>query len=257
MHVQRLNRPIFELPDSHPAHRFLRAFIKCRQDCVGREIQNDDLDQEWVSDTDGRSWSYSAFAYEYLAFDIVLDGWLSRAQDLTPTERYWLEQLPRWRALQQECKSAALRDGKLMLIPLVDQVLAMLDLWEQCIRARQARVHWNSRAEAVPSSITNADYVGPMRVLSREFPAFSNLLGSWFADAKLEGYGDDEMVRMFLTASTEDAVKRARKECAQLLERESLPVQEISDEANRCFASQHECREWVRGISLALSQMSS
>jgi len=52
-------------------------------------------------------WSYSGFAYMYLSFDIVLDGWLTHAAQRTPDEQYWLDQFPRWRELLGECKSAA------------------------------------------------------------------------------------------------------------------------------------------------------
>jgi hypothetical protein len=136
MQVFSLNREILELPESHPAHRFIRAFAECNQNCVGRELSNKPIDQQWYSQTDGQVWSYSRFAYEFLAFDIVLDGWLSHAARRTPNEEYWLNQLPRWRELLRECSIAAEHDANYAMLVIVEQVVRMYDLWEQCILAR-------------------------------------------------------------------------------------------------------------------------
>ena len=136
MQIEMLNREILNLPESHPAHRFLRAFIECRDSCVGREASCDPVDQEWFSDTDGLVWSYSDFAYRYLAFDIVLDGWLTHAARRTPNEQHWLDQLPRWRQLLHECKIAAEGDKNDRILPIISKVLRVLALWEQCIVER-------------------------------------------------------------------------------------------------------------------------
>ena len=131
MQVDRLNREIFNLPESHPARRFLCAFIECRRNCVGRECSDDPIDQEWFSECDRHAWSYSRFAYEFLSFDIVLDGWLTHAEKRTPDEQSWLVQLPRFRQLLNECKSAAECDNNRAIFPVIAQVLRMFELWEQ------------------------------------------------------------------------------------------------------------------------------
>jgi hypothetical protein len=136
MQVERLNQEILNLPESHPAYRFLRAFIGCRRDCVGREASNDPVDQEWFSESEGRLWSYSEFAYKFLSFDIVLDGWLTHAAQRTSDEQYWLAQLPRWRKLLHECEKAAQDDNNYAMLPIVAQTLRMFALWEQCIVER-------------------------------------------------------------------------------------------------------------------------
>lgn len=127
MHVFRLNRPLFEFPESHPAHQFLSAFIRCRVECVGRDACDEPIDQEWFSASELRQRSFSDFAYAHLSFDIVLDGWLSNAQELTESEKQWLDQLPRFRVLLEECKSAAIEDGNSRILPLVQQVKDMLE----------------------------------------------------------------------------------------------------------------------------------
>jgi hypothetical protein len=136
MHVRYFNREIFDLPEDHLAHRFLLAFIKCRCDCIGLEASDNPIDQEWFSQTDGKVWLYSSFAYQYLAFDIILDAWLSHASGRTIGEERWLSLFPRWRALMFECKNAAEGDNNHAMVSIVEQVLEMLNLWEQSIVAR-------------------------------------------------------------------------------------------------------------------------
>ena len=136
MQVDNLNQEILNLPESHTARRFLRACIECRRDCVGREASDDPIDQEWFSESDGRVWSYHEFAYKFLSFDIVLDGWLTHAAQRTPDEQHWLAQLPRWRELLHECKNAAEDDNNYAMLPIIAQVIRMFGLWEQCIVAR-------------------------------------------------------------------------------------------------------------------------
>jgi hypothetical protein len=141
MHIVRLNKPIFDLPESHPAHRFLIAFIKCRRECVGRELDTRQsgqtgVDQKWYSDTDSRFWTFSEFAYTALAFDIELDGWIEEVPALTASEKRTLESLPYLRTLMEECRAAAQRDGNSPVLKMVSTVLEMLDLWQSCIEAR-------------------------------------------------------------------------------------------------------------------------
>ncbi|MHC4399029.1 MAG: hypothetical protein ACYTG0_05045 [Planctomycetota bacterium] len=144
MHIYEINRPLFSLPDAHPAHRFLRAFIRCRRQCVGREIalpgdEHDALDQEWYSSTDDRTWTFSAFAYTFLSFDVELDGWLTDSPHLTETEKGVLDKLPYLRALLSECETAAVDDKNADILTMIEQVRSLFDLWENCITARLER----------------------------------------------------------------------------------------------------------------------
>jgi hypothetical protein len=41
-YVLKRNKPIFGFPESHPARRFLEAFLECRSLCVGRELEGID-----------------------------------------------------------------------------------------------------------------------------------------------------------------------------------------------------------------------
>jgi hypothetical protein len=140
MHVEQINRPIFELPDNHPTKRFLQAFINCYEQCVGRELDWPDqqpIDQCWTSRLDERTWTFSAFAYEVLAFDVELDGYLTAAPQLTGSELDALRNIPTLRTLMHECADAARASENQPIVDLTCVVLEMLDLWEQCIRYRE------------------------------------------------------------------------------------------------------------------------
>jgi hypothetical protein len=79
--IEELNRGVLELEDSHPAKQFLEAFMDCVADCAGREIGWEDqipIEQEWISVVDGRNRTFSGFVYQFLCYDIVLDGILQK-----------------------------------------------------------------------------------------------------------------------------------------------------------------------------------
>jgi hypothetical protein len=141
MQIKRLNREIFEWPADHPARKFLEAFIACRRECVGREVAFENsarkpIDQKWESSTDGITWTFSRFAYTFLSFELVLDGWLSRAPTLTNSEKANLAQIPLLRRLMAECRAAAVTGGNTDIIMLTERVTEMLNLWERCTRYR-------------------------------------------------------------------------------------------------------------------------
>ena len=95
------------------------------------------IDQEWVSASDGRRWTFSGFIYSYICFDIGLDGFLQDAPRLTPSEIVALDELPRFRTMMHECADAARRDGNDDILELTDQVLEMLGLWEDYLKFRE------------------------------------------------------------------------------------------------------------------------
>jgi hypothetical protein len=139
MSIEKHNKAIFALPAEHPARRFLEQFIDCRDHCVAREIgtpDNPPIEQTWDSQVEGRRYAFSSFAYKYLAFDVVLDGWLTSAPGMTDTERDILEMLPTVRSLLAECHNAATKEGNIAILPLLGKVKIILDLGEKCITSR-------------------------------------------------------------------------------------------------------------------------
>jgi hypothetical protein len=135
MHIQKINQQVFRLSTRHPVRKFLDAFIACRLDCVGKEL--DGIDQEWFSQVELRNRSFSSFAYEYLSFDIELDGWSQQANELTQSERQSLEAIPHMKALMEECRSAALEDDNAAVVMLCDRVSGMLRDWIAYIAFRR------------------------------------------------------------------------------------------------------------------------
>ncbi len=109
MHIFRLNKPIFGYAPDHPARRLLEAFVECRTNCVGKEI--DGVDQEWFSETDMRTHKFSSFAYAWLSFDIELDGWPCEASELTDSEEGAPNAIPRMARLMAVSKSADLSEN--------------------------------------------------------------------------------------------------------------------------------------------------
>ena len=134
MHIYRINKPIFDYSADHPARQFLEAFIECRCNCVGKELEG--IDQQWFSQSELRSISFSSFAYEHLAFDLELDGWLNDAKEITESERQSLKAVRRIRDLMLECRSAANDDDNTAIVQMCDQVIGMTQLWEQCASSR-------------------------------------------------------------------------------------------------------------------------
>lgn len=150
MHTERLNRPVLKLDNAHPAKKFLRAFIDCKNDCVGREQDwggQVPIEQKWRSATDGTVWTFSRFAYSFISLDIVLDGFLEDSPCLTASETFSFQHIPRLRTLMEECAQAAQRDGNHDILELTDQVLEMLSLWEQYLSFRQEMVSRARRSE--------------------------------------------------------------------------------------------------------------
>ena len=139
MHVRRLNKLIFSWDEEHPARRFLEAFVECRKRLVGLDSESDLVDQRFVT-PDGQLTSFNTFVYEFLCFDVVLDGWLGNLPVITASESRQLAALPTMRAMMKCCQNAALRDGNSAILPHVERVFILLDLWEECIRARIARL---------------------------------------------------------------------------------------------------------------------
>jgi hypothetical protein len=139
-YIRRKNRRVLKLPGPHPAKTFLSAFIECRFNCVGKELGlggAPPIDQAWQSAVDGKLWKFSAFAYGYLSFDIVLDGYLKKSSRLTESEHFDEQSIGIQRILMHECAAAAAFDGNREIIKLTEQVLNMLELWERYLEYRK------------------------------------------------------------------------------------------------------------------------
>jgi hypothetical protein len=134
VHIYAINKAVFQLAAEHPARRFLEAFIECRMECVGKEVEG--IDQEWFSQTDLRTHRFSSFTYEHLAFDVELDGFLQNAKQTTVSELRALKAIPHMEALVEECESAASQDCNAPVVTMCKNVLKMLTLWRQYISFR-------------------------------------------------------------------------------------------------------------------------
>lgn len=76
---------------------------------------------------------------------------------------------------------------------------------------------------------------------------FWNFLGSWFPDADLEGIDDDlEVVRKFLATKNHRKIQQVYSGCLEVLAMSPLPVARIEHEANRCFDTEAQCRQWLQ-----------
>lgn len=145
MDHEGLNPRVLALDDSHPAKRFLSAFIECRNNCVGLELDPEaPIDQKWESSTDGHVWTFSGFAYAFLSLDIALDDFHHTTPCPTESSTDWPWNLPRFRSLIHECANAARQSGNNEILELTDQVLEMVGLWEEYLKFRRDMI---SRAD--------------------------------------------------------------------------------------------------------------
>ena len=134
---EAMNRRILDLDDAHPAKKFLRAFIECREDCVGRELGSGGqvpIEQTWLSAVDGKRWTFSDFAYAFLSRELALDE-IVTGTPFEPGLRSRLpKELPPVRQMLTECAQAARENGNDEIVELTDQVQRMFDLWEEYAR---------------------------------------------------------------------------------------------------------------------------
>jgi hypothetical protein len=132
MNNEELNPRVMAVDVTHPAKRFLLAFLECRQECAGRELAAQAaIDQAWQSATDGQEWTFSGFAYRFLSLDVALDDF-DRCPALScHPDGIWPWDIPRVRALMHECNLAARHSDNTEVFKLSNQVLKMFDLWEE------------------------------------------------------------------------------------------------------------------------------
>lgn len=139
--IHQENEPLFVLPDSHPARKALIAHLLAAESCVGREIPwpgmvEAPIEQKWFSHIDQRNWTFSAFAYCFISFDLILEGWLAESKEITPFESSFLSELPRLRELLCECEQAAQAANNARIAPLIAVARDFFSAFEESIHAR-------------------------------------------------------------------------------------------------------------------------
>jgi hypothetical protein len=109
--------------------------------CVGKEIdwphrRIGGIDQSWSSAVDSRQHRFSTFAYQYISYDLFLDGWVESAPEPTDSELGFLEDVPRMRALLRECEEAARVEQNTQILPLIGKAKDFIDTLERAILFR-------------------------------------------------------------------------------------------------------------------------
>jgi hypothetical protein len=106
--------------------------------------------------------------------------------------------------------------------------------------------------------VTFSDRVAGVDEMTRNQQEFWNFVGSWFPDADLEGVLDDrQVVRNFISTKNTPKVEAVLQGLREVLDMEPLPVQRVSQEANRHFESESDCRTWLHGVLAVLTEDSS
>jgi hypothetical protein len=139
--------------------QFVRYKVQAeaRDVCVGKQIEwpqlgNRAVDQEWFSVIDQRTRKFSSFAYVFISFDLVLDGWFNEPHDpLGPFEADFLHELPRLRGLLDECEFAASSDANEEIRPLISKAREFFDAFETSILARVGSVRIETGSHKVRS----------------------------------------------------------------------------------------------------------
>jgi hypothetical protein len=92
--------------------------------------------QQFYSEALDRRHSFSAFAYEVISFDLILEGWVNRPANLSDDEKWWLDVAPQLREQMQKCLAAAKADGNTEMFGLIDMVNEWFGLMDDSIRLR-------------------------------------------------------------------------------------------------------------------------
>jgi hypothetical protein len=130
-----------ELPEDHPAVHALQVHAEARDVCVGKEIDWPHLgivgiDQTWFSDVQRRVSRFSGFAYQYISYDLFLDGWGESTPEATEAESGFLEDVPTMRILLDECEYAAREEKNTQILPLIAKAREFVNSVEDAIKYR-------------------------------------------------------------------------------------------------------------------------
>jgi len=136
-----------ELPADHPAVRALQIHAEARDVCVGKEIDWPHLkivgiDQKWFSDVNMKETRFSSFAYQYISYDLFLDGWVESAPEATEAELGFLEELPKMKILLDECEREAHAENNAAILPLIAKAREFIDAMENAILFRFKSIGW-------------------------------------------------------------------------------------------------------------------
>jgi hypothetical protein len=99
-------------------------------------LDQEPIDQEWQAVATQGRWTFSALAYAFVSFELVLHGWLERPPTIADDEAGFLEKSPLMRALLAECQLAAQKSRNEPILPLIQQVGDFIDIWENSVRCR-------------------------------------------------------------------------------------------------------------------------
>jgi hypothetical protein len=136
------NAPLRDLSPDHPIVVALCKHAEACVKCVGKEIGwpdqgSEPIDQAWESSLDGRTWKFSSFAYLYIGYDLIADGWIESSPILTDAELTFLsETYPRMIHLLGECEVAALNCSNVAILPLIDSARDFADALAAAFEAR-------------------------------------------------------------------------------------------------------------------------
>jgi hypothetical protein len=154
--IYKANYPLLaKYDEKHPAIRALQIHAEACDICVGKEIdwpgaKEPPIEQTWFSATRQKKQFFSMFAYEFLSYSLVLDGWLELAPVPTKSEIGFLEEdQPIMRALLDECHDAADAAGNTHILPLIQKATEFMDAYNDAViaRFRECRIEWPKTKE--------------------------------------------------------------------------------------------------------------
>jgi hypothetical protein len=126
----------------HPATRVLTLHAEACDICVGKEIKWPDqgniaIDQSWFSNVRLKKQAFSSFAYEFISYDLILDGWLAMSSEPTKAELNHLEHDDGlMRSLLQECEIAANECKNDRVLPMISTARDFLNAYTHAIKYR-------------------------------------------------------------------------------------------------------------------------
>jgi hypothetical protein len=154
--IYKANYPLLvRYDENHPAIRALQIHAEACDFCVGKEIdwpqsKEPPVDQIWYSAVRQKKQFFSMFAYEFLSYDLVLDGWLELAPEPTDNESCFLvNDQPITRCLLDECRVAAISEGNTKILPLIQKALEFIEAYNLAIlrRFEECKIVWPKIAD--------------------------------------------------------------------------------------------------------------
>ena len=100
--------------------------------------ESDAFDQSWQSRLVGRKFSFSAYAYCFIAYDLVLKEWVCRPSHVTDSEVALLTAIPHLNILLDECELVAKNGQNENVLERLPQIRRYNELQLQSIHRRLA-----------------------------------------------------------------------------------------------------------------------